>query len=33
LTHRAYYSTRTLLTRYCSLQRVTVRHKLISAPS
>jgi len=27
LTQRAYYSTRTLLTRYCSLQCVTVIHK------
>jgi len=30
---RSYYSTRTLITRYCSLQCVTVIHKLISAPS
>jgi len=33
LAQRAYYSTRTLLTRYCSLQCVTAIHKLISAPS
>jgi len=26
LTQRAYYSTHTLLTRYCSLQNVTVVH-------
>jgi len=33
LTQCAYYSTRTLLSRYCSLQCVTVIHILISASS
>jgi len=31
LTQRAYFSTRTLLTRYCSMQCVTVVHVNLSA--
>jgi len=33
LTQRSYYSTRTLISRYCSLPCVTVKNELIRVPS